>query len=253
MTTAASSKPANHLELWAACKRRIVSCRECLDRWPSRLEATLGVDEVPDPPSSISFLFIGVAPPPIGNNEDDEPGHFYSNACDRLRFGLFHVIDRVLATKLVQQNRISLEAGTTAFLSAGLFFLHAAKVRPVRGRLSPDRSTMRFCAARHLVDEIELLQPRAICVLGTKAGPAAKTVFQHAIGEVPEKAGIRRLNGEKVWDGWAAVTVQPLRGTKEGRNRERVAGAVERIRDALKASDAASLAATPGLPATGDT
>jgi hypothetical protein len=33
---------------------------------------------------------------------------------------------------------VGLEAGTAAFLKAGLFFLHAAKVRPVRGRLSPD-------------------------------------------------------------------------------------------------------------------
>lgn len=253
MTNAPSSEPANRLELWAACKQRIASCRECLDRWPSRIEATLGVDEVPDPPPSISFLFVGVAPPPIGGDEDDEPGHFYSDPCDRLRLGLFHVVDRVLATKLTQQNRISLEAGTTAFLNAGLFFVHAAKVRPVRGRLSPDRSTMRFCARRHLVDEIELLQPKAICVLGaTKAGPAADTVFQRSIGEVPEKAAIRQTNGERVWGGWAAVTVQPLRGTKEGRNRERVARVVERIREVLKPPDASSVTATQRLPEAED-
>jgi hypothetical protein len=253
MTSTTFSKPPNQLELWAACKRRVASCRQCLDSWPSRLEATLGVDEVPDPPSSISFLFVGVAPPPIGS-EDDEPGHFYSDPCDRLRLGLFHVIDCVLATKLTRENRVGLEAGTTAFLKADLFFLHAAKVRPVRGRLSPDRSTMRFCAARHLVDEIELLQPKAIRVLGaTKAGPAAETVFQCAIGDEPQKAAVRRAKGEKVWEGWAAVTVQPLRGTKEGKNRERVARVVERLRDVLKASDASPLAATTQNSAgTGD-
>jgi uracil-DNA glycosylase len=242
--TDTAARPADILSQWAECKQRIANCRECLDRWPARLEATLGVDEVPDPPSTISFLFVGVAPPPIGSDEDDEPGHFYSDPCDRLRLGLFHVVDRVLATKLTQQNRVSLEAGTTAFLNAGLFFLHAAKVRPVRGRLSPDRSTMRFCATRHLVDEIELLQPKAICFLGaTKAGPAAETVFQRAIGDAPERAVVRRPNGTKVWDGWAAVTVQPLRGTKEGRNRERVAAVVQRMDDLLKSPD------TPARPA----
>lgn len=241
MTDTASLKPADHLELWVACKQRIASCRQCLDRWPSRVEATLRVDEVPDPPSSISFLFVGVAPPPIGSDEDDEPGHFYSDPCDRLRLGLFYVVDRVLATKLSQQNRVSLAAGTTAFLNAGLFFLHAAKVRPVRGRLSPDRSTMRFCATRHLIEEIDLRQPKSICFLGaTKAGLAAETIFQRVIGEVPEKAEIRRANGTKVWSGWAAATVQPLRGTKEGRNRDRVAGVVERIRDILKTQDASA-------------
>lgn len=254
MTDTASFKLADRLELWVACKRQIASCRQCLDPWPSRVEATLGDDEVPDPPSSIGFLFIGVAPPPIGSDEDDEPGHFYSDPCDRLRLGLFHVVDRVLATELTQRNRVGREAGTTAFLNAGLFFLHAAKVRPVRRRLSPDRSTMRFCAKRHLVEEIELLQPKAICFLGaTKAGPAAETVFQRVIGEVPEKAEVRQSNGTKVWRGWVAVTVQPLRGTKEGRNRERVAGVVERLRDLLKAQDAsAHLPANQGLSEAGD-
>lgn len=254
MTDTASLKSADYVELWVACKQRIESCRQCLDRWPSRVEATLGVDEVSDPPSSIFFLFVGVAPPPIGSDEDDEPGHFYSDPCDRLRLGLFYVVDRVLATKLTQQNRVSLEAGTMGFLNAGLFFLHAAKVRPVRGRLSPDRSTMRFCATRHLIEEIELLQPSAICFLGaTMAGPAAEAVFQRVIGEVPEKAEVRRPNGTKVWSGWAAVTVQPLRGTKESRNRERVAGVVERIRDLLKAQEApARLAATQEPVEAGD-
>jgi uracil-DNA glycosylase len=254
MTDTAPSKPAGRLDLWVACKQRIASCHQCLDRWPSRVEATLGVDEIPDPPPSIALLFVGVAPPPIGSDEDDEPGHFYSDPCDRLRLGLFHVVDRVLATDLTQRNRVSREAGTTAFLKAGLFFLHAAKVRPVRGRLSPDRSTMRFCAKRHLVDEIELLQPAAICFLGaTKTGPAAETVFQRVIGEVPEKAEVRRPDGTKVWGGWAAVTVQPLRGTKEGPNRERVASVVEQLRDRVKAQDAsAGLAANRRLSEVGD-
>lgn len=230
MMDAAPVKPEERLRRWAACKQRIAACRECLDRWPSRLEQTLGPNEVPDPPSAIAILFVGVAPPPIGS-DDDEPGHFYSDPCDRLRLGLFHVVDRVFATDLTRRNRVSRKAGTTAFLDAGLFFLHAAKVRPARGRLAPDRITMRFCAKRHLVEEIELLQPQAICFLGaTKAGPAAETIFQRDIGEAPKQGEIRHHDGTKAWSGWAAVTVQPLRGTKEGRNRERVAKAIERLR-----------------------
>jgi len=53
---------ADRFHLWVACKQRIASCRQCLDRWPSRVEATLRIDEIPDPPSSIAFLFVGVAP-----------------------------------------------------------------------------------------------------------------------------------------------------------------------------------------------
>jgi hypothetical protein len=161
------------------------------------------------------------------------------------------VVDRVLETKLIQQNRIGLETGTIAFRNAGLFFIHAAKVQPVRGKLSPDRSTMRFCAQHHFVDEIALLQPRAICFLGRKAGVAAETVLGDAIGEVPQKAAIQR-NGQKVWEGWAAVTVQPLRGTKKGKGRERVARVIEKIRDVLKPSDALSPAATRASPKSKD-
>lgn len=230
--------PEERLELWAACKQRIATCRECLNRWPSRVERPLGVDEIPNPRPNVTFLFVGVAPPPLGNDEDDEVGHFYSNPCDRLRLGLFYVLDHVFAGDLRRRNRVSREAGTTAFLEAGFFFLHAAKVRPSRGRLAPDRSTMRFCATRHLVDEIELLQPRAICFLGaTNAAPAAEAVFDRRIGEAPEEGEIRRQDGTKAWGGWIAVTVQPVRGTKEGRNRERAAKVIERLRELVTAQE----------------
>ena len=105
---------------------------------------------------------------------------------------------------------------------------------------------MRFCAVRHLVDEIELVQPRAICFLGvTNAGPAAESVFQRLIGEAPERAEIRRPDGTRGWEGWTSVTVQPVRGTKEdGRNRERVAKVIERLRDLVTADDV-TMARTP--------
>lgn len=166
---------------------------------------------------------------------DDESGHFYSDPCDRLRLGLFHVLDHILAADFTQKNRVSREAGTKAFLDAGFFFVHAAKVRPVRGKLSPDRSTMQFCAQRHLVDEIELLQPKVVCFLGSrKAGPAAHAIFKRDICEVPEEAEIFRPDGTKVWCGLVAVTVQPLRGTKDGPNRERVKRVLGRLHNLLK-------------------
>jgi hypothetical protein len=222
------------LRRWAVCKERIAACHECLDRWPSRVEQPLGVNEVPNPSLDVSILFVGVAPPPRGRDDDDEVGHFYSNPCDRLRLGLFHVLDRVFQTDITKRNRVGRDSGTTAFLDAGFFFLHAAKVRPCRGRLAPPRRVMRFCAQQHLRNEVLLLQPHSICFLGAKnAAPAAEAMFGRHIGEVPEQGEIRGTDETEVWRGQVVATVQPVRGTKEGRNRERAAKTVEQLRDAL--------------------
>lgn len=222
------------LQRWIECKQRIAACHECVDRWPSRVEHPLGVDEVPNPHRDVSILFVGVAPPPVGSDDDDEVGHFYSNACDRLRLGVFQVLDRIFTTDMTKRNRDSREAGTTAFIDTGFFFLHAAKVRPCRGRLAPTRRIMRFCAQQHLAEEICLLQPHGICFLGaTNAAPAAEAVFRRRIGERPEQGEIRAADGNEVWRGWVVATVQPVRGTKEGRNRERATKAIEELRDAL--------------------
>lgn len=229
----------DELRRWTECKERIASCRECLDRWAPRIEQPLGVDEIPDPRPPVSILFVGVAPPPVTVDADDEGGHFYSNPCDRLRLGVFHIIDRLFTTDLTKRNRESREAGTTAFLDAGFFFLHAAKVRPCRGRLAPTRRVMRFCARRHLAEEICLLKPRGICFLGTtNASPAAEAVCEHALGAEPQEVEVRCTlpSPDESWRGQAIATVQPVRGTKEGRNRERAATAVPRLRDALAAS-----------------
>ena len=93
---------------------------------------------------------------------------------------------------------------------------------------------MRFCAQQHLPDEISLLQPHGICFLGaTNAAPAAEAIFRHRIGEVPEQCEIRSADVTEAWEGWVVATVQPVRGTKEGRNRERAAKSIEQLRDAL--------------------
>ncbi len=225
--------PDERLEAWIASKQGIAKCRECLDRWPTRVEQTLRVDEIPDPgcDRDISILFVGVAPPPL--EEGMNVGHFYTNPGDRLRLGLFHVLDRMLSRDLSRQNQVDPDAATTAFLDTGFFFVHAAKVHPSEGRLAPDRDIMRFCAKKHLAHEILLLRPKAICLLGaTNASPAAEAVFERKIGEVPLKVQIAVEGNLESWAGWAAVTVQPVRGTKKGgSNRERTLKVIQQLRD----------------------
>jgi hypothetical protein len=75
-----------------------------------------------------------------------------------------------------------------------------------------------------------MLRPKAICFLGaTNAAPAANAVFQHRIGELPEQVEIPGGSGINGWRGWVAVTVQPVRGTKEGSNRDRAARVIDRL------------------------
>lgn len=222
------------LRLWIASKQAIAGCRECFSRWPSHVEPALFPDEIPNPVGNINILFVGVAPPPSRADGDDDVGHFYSNPRDRLRVGIFHVLDQVFETDLTESNRDSRESGTTAFLNAGFFFVHAAKVRPCRGRLAPSRKIMRFCAKQHLADEILLLRPKSICFVGaTSATPAAEAVFQRSIGETAEQCEIRGKAGMADWRGWVAVTVQPVRGTMEGRNRERTAKVIGQLRQLI--------------------
>ncbi|SRR6266849_6750737 len=219
---------------WTECKKRIATCRECINRWSPRIEATLRVSEVPDPWCPVSILFVGVAPPPLGQDGDQEVGHFYTNPYDRLRLGLFHVLDRIFKTDMIQRNGESCEAGTAAFLHAGFFFLHAAKVRPCRGRSAPTHRIMRFCAQHHLAEEISLVQPQAICFLGkTNATAAAESVFRRKVNDKPVRGEIPDAVGSKKWRGWVVTTVQPVRGTKQGPNSERTIRTIEQLRDRL--------------------
>ena len=211
------------LRLWTASRLDIASCRKCLDRWPSRIDQALLADEIPNPSRDINILFVGVAPPPLGRKDGHEAGHFYSNAHDRLRLGLFNVLDQLFRSDLIKQNFTDHEVGTNAFIDAGFFFIHAAKVRPSRGKLAPDRTIMRFCATQHLANEIPLLRPKGICFLGTNAAFAAEAVFERRIEETPVLVEIGGKDAIKDWRGWIAVTVQPVRGTKKGSNRLRAA------------------------------
>ncbi|MGD9851069.1 MAG: uracil-DNA glycosylase family protein [Nitrospirales bacterium] len=184
-------------------------------------------DDIPNPQGKINILFVGVAPPPIPTDEDDEVGHFYSNQRDKLRLGLFNVLDRIFESDLSLSNEMSLNEGTKAFIKAGYFFVHAAKVYPCNARLAPTRKIMRFCAKQHLVNEIFLLRPQGICFLGaTNASPAAQAVFGKRIKEVPEQAEVHSKDRIQHWKGWVALSVQPVRGTQKGSNRERAVGVI---------------------------
>jgi hypothetical protein len=233
--------PTGQLDAWIASKDRIAVCRECIERWPSRVECPLATTEIPNLRRDIRILFVGVAPPPLDVEDGKDPGHFYTNRGDRLRLGVFHVLDQIFDCGLSRQNKLSLDAGTNSFLEAGFFFVHAAKVHPKHGRLAPDRKVMRFCAQKHLVHEILVLCPRAICFLGaTNAAPAAQTVFGRRIGGSPEGGHISGEAELSQWSGWVTVTVQPVRGTRDGGNRERAAAVIERLKNQLDADESRS-------------
>lgn len=224
--------PGDQLARWQASKARIARCTDCQAH--GSVGRALTAEEIPDPIRGISILFVGVAPPPAGV-DDGDGGHFYTNVCDRLRIGLFRVLDRVFGCRLLLANQSGRDAGTKAFLDEGFFFVHAAKVPPLGGRLTPNRTVMRECAKQHLAEEIRILQARAVCFLGaTNARPAAAAVFGAEISDEPAIQSLPRVRDLDAWRGWASLTVQPVRGTKErGDNIERVITAVKLVKTRL--------------------
>jgi hypothetical protein len=103
-------------------------------------------------------------------------------------------------------NAKKLEDANHSFHMLGCFFVHCAKVRPIRDP-APPTETIHFCAARHLQAEIPVLSPRAICFLGkNNAGPVAMELFVAPIDTTPVSV---TLDG---WRGLAVVAPQPRRG-----------------------------------------
>jgi hypothetical protein len=93
---------------------------------------------------------------------------------------------------------------------------------------------MRFCAVRRN----RTATAEAICFLGaTKAAPAAEPSSSALLVTYRKRPRFGAPTGRRFGMDGSAVTVQPLRGTKEGRNRERVAYVVEPILDLLKAHE----------------
>ena len=100
--------------------------------------------------------------------------HFWSNATDALRIGLFGVLDGLLRSQLRTLNGRSKTAADDDFRDRKFFFVHSCKVRPVPATLTaPPDAVIASCARRHLVEEIVALGPRAVCFLGHNTLPAA--------------------------------------------------------------------------------
>lgn len=117
---------------WQDAQRDISICEECVSRWRGRVTAPLQIGEIPDPPSFVKILIVGVAPTDLeGRNKG---GHFYSSAGDNLRRGLFRLLNDRFAIPL---NGLSLEEGNQLFHGEEYFFVHAGKTRPVGWDASP--------------------------------------------------------------------------------------------------------------------
>jgi len=187
---------------WSAIQSKIGACSDCSHLWPGEVCRPLMPGEIPDPPSRVRLLFVGVAPTP--EQGPDSGGHFYTSTSDKLRAGLFRLLAKPPFD--VQLTGLDLRRGNVAFFDASFFFVHAAKVRPVSAS-SPPKACVRFCAAKHLREEILALRPSAICFLGKgNATPAAKELFGDGVGADPLEVALED------WRGLVAVASQPVRG-----------------------------------------
>jgi uracil-DNA glycosylase len=189
---------------WNSFQMEIAQCQECSSRWPDVVKRPLQVGEIPNPPSRVSVLFVGVAPTP--DEGTSRGGHFYASTRDLLRRGLFALLEEKYECAL---NSLSLSEGNTAFHKLGFFFVHAAKVRPI-SKSAPPQPLLKFCAQRHLRAEINFLHPQAICFLGkTNLSTVVKDLFGHPFGPRPQQATL----GE--WTGPVVMALQPRRGWKK--------------------------------------
>lgn len=190
------------LSTWHQIQSRIASCQECCSRWPRHVISPLSLGEIPDPPTSIQILFIGVAPTSArGRNKGS---HFYTSERDPLRRELFKLLSaKPFALPL---NGLGLKEGVRAFTEAGLFFIHAAKVRPLITDAPPEQ-VIAFCAKHHMLEEISLLRPKAICILSkARVGPLTLSLFGYQLGHEVESVSLG------TWNGLAIVAPQPVRG-----------------------------------------
>lgn len=187
---------------WEEIENDIASCNGCTARWPSQVCRPLSRREIPNPPKRVKLLFVGVAPTP--HEGQSSGGHFYTSAADKLRVGVFRLLSNEPFD--LSLSSLPLEEGSRRFVDAGLFFLRAAKVRPIR-KLSPPHECIRYCARRHLGAEIEYIAPGAVCFIGLgNAAPAAEELFGAGVGWEPQA---RQLHS---WSGLVALAPQPIRG-----------------------------------------
>ena len=189
------------LSKWGAIKEEIATCSQCTRVWSKHIVHPLGIHEIPNPPHEIKILFVGVAP--TAEEGINQGSHFYSSVKDKLRVGLFKLLERKFK---VQLRSLPIDRGNQAFHQLGCFFVHCAKVRPKKYS-APPIAAIRFCAQQHLKAEILLLKPQAICFLGSNnTRDAANAIFGLRLDPVPAQVNLES------WSGMAAVAHQPIRG-----------------------------------------
>ena len=185
--------------LWQLLQWEVAQCTKCWkdERWASRIRRPMPLLEISEPPTLIRVLFVGVAPTREGS-------HFYTSAQDKLRIGLFSVLNDIHDSQLFSGHidSLPLEEGNRRFHGEGYFFIHAAKVPPTMG-LAPPIPAIRDCAREHLPREIAVLHPLSICFLGRKAGFAAESVFNRKVSAYPVRVAVEG------WSGNVAVAYQP--------------------------------------------
>lgn len=146
----AKSKKAKRLDELAAQIRVCTKCPLCESR-------TLAVPG--DGKYTAKVLIVGEAP----GREEDESGHPFVGATGRY-------LDKVLEGTGIER--------------ADLFITNTVKCRPPKNR-TPRKIEVGTCTANYLFEQIELIDPKLVMLLG---GVAAKTVLGAAsVNEVRER------------------------------------------------------------------
>ena len=158
----ARTKKAKRLEELAA---QIRVCTRC-PLWESRTQAVPG-----DGRTAAKVMIVGEAP----GREEDESGHPFVGAAGRF---LDHVLEG------------------TGLDRTDFFITNTVKCRPPRNR-TPKKLEVDTCTSNYLFEQIELVNPRLVMLLG---GVAAKKLLgvksvNEARGRVIEHEGRRYLVG----------------------------------------------------------
>lgn len=158
----AKSKKAKRLEELAA---QICVCTKC-PLWKSRTRAVPG-----DGQPTSKVMIIGEAP----GREEDESGHPFVGATGRY---LDHVLE---GTGLDRDD---------------FFITNTVKCRPPKNR-TPKKNEVETCTSNYLFEQIELVNPRLIVLLGLVAAKRMLGVksITEARGRVIERDGLKYLVG----------------------------------------------------------
>lgn len=158
----AKTQRAKRLDELAAQIRRCTKCPLC----QSRTNAVPG-----DGKPTAKVMLIGEAP----GKDEDQTGHPFVGAAG-------HYLDQVLAEVGIDRS--------------DLFITNIAKCRPPRNR-PPQKLEIDTCTANYLFEQIELVNPRLIMLLGLIAAKKMLGIkrLNEARGRVIERDGRRFLVG----------------------------------------------------------